>query len=72
MATKAVPPEPSWVPARPPALGRASNGTATSGQHQRISDFRDGELEEIVQAIRDAAPDLEVTLEDPQRTEKGR
>ncbi len=37
-----------------------------------ISDFKDGELEEIVQAMREAAPDLEVTLEDPQRMEKGR
>jgi hypothetical protein len=37
-----------------------------------ISDFKDGELEEILDAIREAAPELEVTLEDPQRMEKGR
>lgn len=37
-----------------------------------ISDFKDGELEQIVESIRDAAPDLDVTLEDPQRMEKGR
>jgi hypothetical protein len=37
-----------------------------------ISDFKDGELEEIVQSIIEAAPDLQVSLEDPQRMEKGR